>query len=194
MISINISEKIKPHEYHQHQPIQPVKPGSVRSVAQPNSTVPSATNNPPPISPPKHPQKKKNSRYHRAFVQRRDEPDFNVTWRDAMPREWGRDEGRNGGGGGAALLGYSSSAASWLYRRAAAPARAYCGAERGPPPVTAARVRLRDCRHLAYHESGVAREAARVRVVFSHGFTGSRLDGLGASQVKLASTHAWLHV
>nr|AAM92287.1 hypothetical protein [Oryza sativa Japonica Group] len=99
-----------------------------------------------------------------------------------MPREWGRDEGRNGGGGGAALLGYSSSAASWLYRRAAAPARAYCGAERGPPPVTAARVRLRDGRHLAYHESGVAREAARVRVVFSHGFTGSRLDGLGASQ------------
>lgn len=59
MISINISEKIKPHEYHQHQPIQPVKPGSVRSVAQPNSTVPSATNNPPPISPPKHPKKKK---------------------------------------------------------------------------------------------------------------------------------------
>uniref|UniRef100_A0A0E0F019 Uncharacterized protein n=1 Tax=Oryza meridionalis TaxID=40149 RepID=A0A0E0F019_9ORYZ len=101
-----------------------------------------------------------------------------------MPREWGRDEGRSGGGGGAALLGYSSSVASWLYRRAAAPpapARV-CGAE-GVPPVTAARVRLRDGRHLAYHESGVAREAARVRVVFSHGFTGSRLDGLGASQI-----------
>ena len=50
-------------------------------------------------------------------------------------------------------------------------------------PVTARRVRLRDGRHLAYEESGVPREAARYRIVFSHGFTGSLLDSLRASHV-----------
>ncbi|KAL6641327.1 hypothetical protein ACP70R_019508 [Stipagrostis hirtigluma subsp. patula] len=97
-----------------------------------------------------------------------------------MPRAWARE--RKAGDGGAALLG--SSVASWLYRRAlvlAPPAPRVCGAE-GGPPVTAPRVRLRDGRHLAYCETGVAREEARVRVVFSHGFTGSRLDSLRASE------------
>jgi hypothetical protein len=55
-----------------------------------------------------------------------------------------------------------------------------CRAVLQPP---APRVRLSDGRHLAYEESGVPREQARYRVVFSHGFTGSRLDSLRASPV-----------
>uniref|UniRef100_A0A0D9XLN4 AB hydrolase-1 domain-containing protein n=1 Tax=Leersia perrieri TaxID=77586 RepID=A0A0D9XLN4_9ORYZ len=61
------------------------------------------------------------------------------------------------------------------------PAPRVCGTP-GGPPVTAPRVRLSDGRHLAYEESGVPKEAARYRIVFSHGFTGSRLDSLRASQ------------
>ncbi|TVU31980.1 hypothetical protein EJB05_23696, partial [Eragrostis curvula] len=82
---------------------------------------------------------------------------------------------------GAALLG--SSVASWLYRALVfePPAPRVCGTP-GGPPVTAPRVALRDGRHLAYCESGVPRDEARVKVVFSHGFTGSRLDGLRASE------------
>jgi hypothetical protein len=74
--------------------------------------------------------------------------------------------------------------AEWLCRAALQPPPPplVCGTP-GGPPVTARRVRLSDGRHLAYEESGVPREAARCRVVFSHGFTGSRLDSLRASQV-----------
>nr|CAD1835461.1 unnamed protein product [Ananas comosus var. bracteatus] len=55
-----------------------------------------------------------------------------------------------------------------------------CGSD-GGPPVTAPRVRLSDGRHLAYAESGVAKHDARVKIVFSHGFTSSRLATLRAS-------------
>jgi hypothetical protein len=54
--------------------------------------------------------------------------------------------------------------------------------------VTAPRLRLRDGRHLAYCESGVPRDQARFKVVFSHGFTGSREDSVRASQVLVQST------
>ena len=57
-----------------------------------------------------------------------------------------------------------------------------CGTP-GGPPVTAPRVRLSDGRHLAYAESGARKEEARYKVVFSHGFTGSRLDTIRASPV-----------
>lgn len=63
-----------------------------------------------------------------------------------------------------------------------------CGTP-GGPPVTAPRVRLRDGRHLAYAESGVRKEDARFKVVFSHGFTGSRLDSLRAAPVSGATPH-----
>ncbi|KAJ3682117.1 hypothetical protein LUZ60_014690 [Juncus effusus] len=56
-----------------------------------------------------------------------------------------------------------------------------CGSE-GGPPVTAPRIRLRDGRYLAYAESGVPKEKARVKIVFSHGFSASRLSNLGASR------------
>jgi hypothetical protein len=58
----------------------------------------------------------------------------------------------------------------WICRAVAQPPRA------SPATATAPRVRLRDGRHLAYAESGVSKEDARFKVVFSHGFTGSRLD------------------
>jgi hypothetical protein len=72
----------------------------------------------------------------------------------------------------------------WLCRAALQPPPPprMCGTP-GGPPVTARRVRLSDGRHLAYEESGVPKETARYRIVFSHGFTGSRLDSLRASQV-----------
>ena len=108
-----------------------------------------------------------------------------------MPQVWD-EEARSGGGGKAngggmvtpapatALLG---SLAGWLSRVADPPAPRVCG-QPGGPPVTAPRVTLRDGRHLAYCESGVPREQAKFKVVFSHGFTGSREDSVRASQVR----------
>lgn len=74
-----------------------------------------------------------------------------------------------------------------LSRAVMPPPPRVCGAP-GGPPVTAPRVRLSDGRHLAYEESGVPKEAARYKIVFSHGFTGSRLDSLRASPVISSST------
>ncbi|KAK3156946.1 hypothetical protein QOZ80_2AG0114200 [Eleusine coracana subsp. coracana] len=69
----------------------------------------------------------------------------------------------------------------WLCRAVLQPpAPRVCGTP-GGPPVTAPRVRLSDGRHLAYEESGVPLDRARFKIVFSHGFTGSRLDSLRAS-------------
>ncbi|XP_020176368.1 uncharacterized protein [Aegilops tauschii subsp. strangulata] len=68
----------------------------------------------------------------------------------------------------------------WLLRAVQPPAPTPCGSP-GGPPITAPRVRMRDGRYLAYEESGVPKESARFKVVFSHGFTGSRLDSLRAS-------------
>jgi hypothetical protein len=72
----------------------------------------------------------------------------------------------------------------WIHRAVIPPPPPprICGTP-GGPPVTAPRVRLSDGRHLAYAESGVSKEEARFKVVFSHGFTGSRLDDIRASPV-----------
>ncbi|KAF8780233.1 hypothetical protein HU200_001903 [Digitaria exilis] len=76
-----------------------------------------------------------------------------------------------------------ASLSGWLSRtvQPPPPPTRVCGTE-GGPPVTAPRLRLRDGRHLAYCESGVPRDTARFKVVFSHGFTGSRDDTVRPSQ------------
>jgi len=67
-----------------------------------------------------------------------------------------------------------------LYRQLQAPAPRVPGTP-GGPPVTSPRIRLKDGRHLAYHESGVPREQARYRIVFMHGFDSCRYDVLRVS-------------
>lgn len=114
-------------------------------------------------------------------------------WVTSMPPQvWDEEAAAKGGGGAAgatvtpapaaAMLG---SLAGWLSRtvQPQPPPPRVCGTE-GGPPVTAPRLRLRDGRHLAYCESGVPRDQARFKVVFSHGFTGSREDSVRASQVR----------
>lgn len=92
----------------------------------------------------------------------------------------------NNGSPPVALLVLMAAAmvAGWSVNAARPPPPTPCGAE-GGPPVTAARVRVRDGRFLAYAESGVRREAARFKVVYSHGFSGGRMDSPRASQVWL---------
>jgi hypothetical protein len=53
----------------------------------------------------------------------------------------------------------------------------------GGPPVTAARTRLSDGRHLAYLESGVPKENAKYKIIFVHGFDSCRYDALEISAV-----------
>jgi hypothetical protein len=104
-------------------------------------------------------------------------------WVTSMPQVWDEEAAAKGGvvtpAPAAALLG---SLAGWVSRTVQPPASRVCGTEDGPP-VTAPRIRLRDGRHLAYCESGVPKDKARFKVVFSHGFTGSREDSVRASQV-----------
>ena len=94
------------------------------------------------------------------------------------------------GKGDDAVVDPLGTVVEWLCRGALRPPPPRVCGTPGGPPVTARRVRLSDGRHLAYEESGVPRETARYRVVFSHGFTGSRLDTLRASQVS-HSVSAW---
>jgi hypothetical protein len=56
----------------------------------------------------------------------------------------------------------------------------------GGPPVTAARTRLSDGRHLAYLESGVPKENAKYKIIFVHGFDSCRYDALPISAVHVA--------
>ncbi|KAB8089895.1 hypothetical protein EE612_014928 [Oryza sativa] len=86
--------------------------------------------------------------------------------------------------GGSALGPLAGALGSWIARAVVPPPPPprICGSP-GGPPVAAPRVRLRDGRHLAYAESGVRKEDARYKVVFSHGFTGSRLDSVRPSPV-----------
>lgn len=69
-----------------------------------------------------------------------------------------------------------SALGRWICRAVAPPRAA---------PATPPRVRLRDGRHLAYAESGASKEDARFKVVFSHGFTGSRLDTVRPAPVSV---------
>jgi hypothetical protein len=117
-------------------------------------------------------------------------------WVTSMPQVWD-DEARSGGGSKGAAAGgmvtpapataLLGSLAGWLSRVADPPAPKVCGSP-GGPPVTAPRVTLRDGRHLAYCESGVPKEEAKFKVVFSHGFTGSREDSVRATQVLLSAS------
>ena len=87
-------------------------------------------------------------------------------------------------GAPAALVAVMAAAlAAWRFANAARPPPPTpCGTP-GGPPVTAPRARMRDGRYLAYAESGVSRDAARFKVVYSHGFSGGRMDSPRASQV-----------
>ncbi|XP_073002416.1 probable lysophospholipase BODYGUARD 2 isoform X1 [Typha latifolia] len=88
---------------------------------------------------------------------------------------WG--EGKSNAGIVSPVLG---SLSGWLSKAIEPPQPKICGSD-GGPPVTATRIRLKDGRFLAYSESGVPREKARIKIVYSHGFTGSRMDSLRAS-------------
>lgn len=58
-----------------------------------------------------------------------------------------------------------------------------CGSE-GGLPITAKRIQLKDGRYLAYAEYGVNKADAKFKIVFCHGFTGTRLDTFNASKVE----------
>lgn len=62
---------------------------------------------------------------------------------------------------------------TWLHRSVPPPPPKICGSPDGPP-VTALRVKLKDGRHVAYKEFGVPRDIAQYKVIFVHGFNGSR--------------------
>ncbi|KAJ6853714.1 uncharacterized protein M6B38_113925 [Iris pallida] len=67
--------------------------------------------------------------------------------------------------------------AAWSYPKVQPPPPRICGSPNGPP-VTASRIKLKDGRHLAYLESGVPKEKANYKIIFVHGFSGSRHDVL----------------
>ena len=94
-------------------------------------------------------------------------------------------------GAPAALVAVMAAAlAAWRLANAVRPPPPTpCGTP-GGPPVTAPRARMRDGRYLAYAESGVSRDAARFKVVYSHGFSGGRMDSPRASQVGGHLTYA----
>ena len=106
-----------------------------------------------------------------------------------MPQVWDEEGGADAvtPAPAAAML---SSLSGWLSRtvQPQPPPPRVCGTE-GGPPVTATRLRLRDGRHLAYCETGVPKDKARFKVVFSHGFTGSREDTVRPSQVYIDTNY-----
>jgi hypothetical protein len=70
-----------------------------------------------------------------------------------------------------------------LFRQLQAPPPKICGSP-GGPPVTGPRIRLKDGRHLAYHETGVPKEKAKHKIIFVHGFDSCRYDTLQVSPVR----------
>jgi hypothetical protein len=82
--------------------------------------------------------------------------------------------GRAGNGGTPVWLLVLMAAAlvvGWFVNAVRPPPPTPCGTPGAPP-----RVRTRDGRYLAYAESGVSRDKARFKVVYSHGFSGNRMD------------------
>lgn len=79
--------------------------------------------------------------------------------------------------------GIINAVAKVFYKAVEPPPPKLCGTE-GGPPITAPRLRLRDGRYLAYCEAGVPKEKAKYKIVLVHGFTGSRMDLLRASEVR----------
>ncbi|KAM7463805.1 hypothetical protein LguiA_031926 [Lonicera macranthoides] len=65
--------------------------------------------------------------------------------------------------------------AAWAYKATTPPPPRICGSPDGPP-ITGPRIKLRDGRHLAYKEHGVPKENANHKIIFVHGFGGSRHD------------------
>uniref|UniRef100_A0A0D9V812 AB hydrolase-1 domain-containing protein n=1 Tax=Leersia perrieri TaxID=77586 RepID=A0A0D9V812_9ORYZ len=57
----------------------------------------------------------------------------------------------------------------WAYKAVRPPPPVILGGP-GGPPITSPRVELKDGRHLAYREAGVAREIAKYKIIFFHGF------------------------
>jgi len=94
---------------------------------------------------------------------------------------------RGGAGAGSPMGPLMGALGRWVYRAVKPPPPPRICGTPGGPPVTAPRVRLSDGRHLAYAESGVSKEEARYKVVFSHGFTGSRHDTIRPSPVSCSS-------
>ncbi|XP_065616813.1 uncharacterized protein LOC112017295 isoform X3 [Quercus suber] len=66
---------------------------------------------------------------------------------------------------------------SWALTATQIPAPKICGSPKGPP-VTAARIKLSDERHLAYKEHGVPKEKANYKIIFVHGFDSCRHDAV----------------
>lgn len=64
---------------------------------------------------------------------------------------------------------------AWAYQAIQPPPPKICGSLDGPP-VTAPRIKLRDGRNLAYKEFGVAKNVAKFKFIFVHGFDSCRLD------------------
>lgn len=75
----------------------------------------------------------------------------------------------------------------WAYQALKPPPPKICGSPDGPP-VTSARVKLSDGRHLAYRESGVKKEEARYKIIVIHGYNSSKDLDLPVPQVCANST------
>ena len=71
---------------------------------------------------------------------------------------------------------------AWAYKATQPPPPKICGSPDGPP-VTAARIKLSDGRHLAYKEHGVPKEMANYKIVFVHGFDSCRHDAVVAKRL-----------
>ena len=71
------------------------------------------------------------------------------------------------------LIGLVVMAMTWVYRASRPPPPKICGSP-GGPPITAPRIKLRDGRHLAYKEHGVAAQLAKYKIIFVHGLSACR--------------------
>ncbi|KAM3324969.1 putative protein isoform X2 [Capsicum chacoense] len=64
---------------------------------------------------------------------------------------------------------------AFVYRAITPPPPRICGSS-GGPPITSPRIKLSDGRHLAYKEQGVAKDQAKYKIVFIHGFDSCKHD------------------
>lgn len=69
---------------------------------------------------------------------------------------------------------------SWCYQQIQPEPPKLCGSKDGPI-ITASRIKLRDGRFLAYEERGINKDLAKYKIIFCHGFGGSRKDMLRPS-------------
>ena len=82
---------------------------------------------------------------------------------------------------------------SWALTAAQIPAPKICGSPKGPP-VTAARIKLSDERHLAYKEHGVPKEKANYKIIFVHGFDSCRHDAVIAQTLSPVIIHLLIFI